>query len=84
MCIYLYFLEEFQHDFAAADHSDQAAENVEQKLNCALKNVRGTSSFWQNQYHNLNAMDAVFGPPTWFLTLSCAEYGWADMDKVEM
>ena len=48
---------------------------------CAYKfmsNVRGTPAYWQQQLYDTLAMLKKFGTPTWFLTLSPAEFLWVE------
>ena len=44
-----------------------------------LRSVRVTKQFWQLKRTEVNAMIRDFGPPSSFLTFSCAEYNSADM-----
>ena len=44
-----------------------------------LRSVRGTKQFWQLKRTEVNAMIRDFGPPSLFLTFSCAEYNSADV-----
>ena len=41
-----------------------------------MKNVRGTPAYWQGQLFDTLAMLRTFGTPTFFLTLSAAEFLW--------
>ena len=43
-----------------------------------MKNVRGTPAYWQVQLYDTLAMLRTFGTPTWFLTLSPAEFMWPE------
>ena len=48
---------------------------------CAYKfmsNVQGTPAYWQQQLYDTLAMLKKFGTPTWFLTLSPAEFLWVE------
>jgi hypothetical protein len=44
-----------------------------------LRAVRGSKEYWQNICGDLEAFDAKYGPATFFLTLSCAEFSWIDL-----
>lgn len=44
-----------------------------------MNNVRGTPAYWQRQLYDTLAMLRKFGTPTWFLTLSPAEFMWPEM-----
>ncbi|CAF1039401.1 unnamed protein product, partial [Brachionus calyciflorus] len=54
---------------------------LESNLEVLLKSVRGSREYWRNICYNLEAMDEKFGPATFFLTLSCAEYYWKDLKQ---
>jgi hypothetical protein len=41
----------------------------------------GTNEYWNREYLNLEAMDEELGPATFFVTLSCAEYEWEDVER---
>lgn len=57
--------------------------NNEKKLESNLFNtmqaVRGTKEYWSQVGGDLKAFDEHFGAATWFITLSSAEYDWADL-----
>ena len=53
---------------------------LENNLNMCLASVKGTKEYWSRQASDLGCMDAGLGPATFFLTLSCAEYHWAEME----
>ena len=44
-----------------------------------FKNMRGTSSYYQQAKKNLMAMLRQKGCPTLFVTMSCAEYKWTEL-----
>ena len=44
-----------------------------------LKNVGGSPAYCQDQLYDLLAMLWILGIPTWFLTLSAADWHWPDM-----
>ena len=46
-----------------------------------MKKVRGTPSFWQSQLMDTLAMLRSFGTPTWFLSLSPAEFLWPEFTQ---
>ena len=43
-----------------------------------MKNVHGTPAFWQSQLFDTLAMLRTFGTPTWFISLSPAEFLWPE------
>ena len=43
-----------------------------------MKNVCGTPAFWQSQLFDTLAMLRTFGTPTWFISLSPAEFLWPE------
>ena len=47
-----------------------------------MKNVRGTPAFWQSQLFDTLAMLRTFGTPTWFISLSPAEFLWQSLFKL--
>ena len=46
-----------------------------------MKKVRGTPAFWQNALMDTLAMLRSFGTPTWFLSLSPAEFLWPEFTQ---
>ena len=52
---------------------------LERNLSTMLRSVRGTKQFWQLKRTEVNAMIRDFGPPSLFLTFSCAEYNSTDI-----
>ncbi len=44
-----------------------------------LKNVRGSSAYYQRTYHDMSAKTRQLGTPTWFFTLSAADMKWPDV-----
>ena len=53
---------------------DRSDEQLEGNLCTMLQNVRGTKQYWFLRHSELKYMIRDFGPPTLFLTFSCAEY----------
>ena len=43
-----------------------------------MQNVRGTPAYWQKQLYDTLAMLRTFGTPTWFISLSPAEFLWPE------
>ena len=43
-----------------------------------MQNVRGTPAYWQRQLYDTLAMLRTFGTPTWFISLSPAEFLWPE------
>ena len=54
-------------------------EQLEGNLCTMLQSVRGTKQYWFLRHSELKCMIRDFGPPTLFLTFSCAEYESTDM-----
>ena len=56
-------------------------ERLEANLCTMLQSVRGTSQYWYRRKGELRCMLRELGPPSLFLTLSCAEYASADIEE---
>ena len=56
-------------------------EPLEANLCTMLQSVRGTKQYWFAKQSELRCMIRASGPPTLFLTFSCAEYESADIDR---
>lgn len=59
---------------------------VSKLQNFASTNIRGSDGWWRNRKHELDSWIAYHlkerhGPPTLFMTFSCAEYWWSDLHK---
>ena len=54
-------------------------EQWEGNLCTMLQNVRGTKQYWFLRHSEFKCMIRDFGPPTLFLTFSCAEYESTDI-----
>ena len=54
-------------------------EQHEANLSTMLQSVRGTKQYWFKRQSELKTMIREFGPPTFFLTFSCAEYEAVDI-----
>ena len=54
---------------------------MEANLSTVLQSVRGTKQFWFLKKSDVMAMIREFGSPALFLTLSCAEYQSADIER---
>ena len=54
-------------------------DQLEANLSTMLQSVRGTIQYWIKRQSKLKTMIKEFGPPTFFLTFSCAEYEAADI-----
>lgn len=57
------------------------------KLQYFSGSIKGTDSYWRRKKHELNAwilyhLEQRHGPPTLFITLSCAEYWWPDLQRL--
>ena len=58
---------------------DSSDNETEANLSTILQSVRGSKQFWFLRKSDLNCMVREHGPPTLFLTLSCAEYDAPDI-----
>ena len=58
---------------------DKNDEHLESNLCTMLQSVRGTNQFWFRIHSQVKCMIREWGPPTIFLTLSCAEYESPDI-----
>ena len=56
-------------------------EHLEANLCMMLQSARGTKQYWFAKQSELQCMIRASGPPTLFLTFSCAEYESADIDR---
>ena len=54
---------------------------IKANLSTVLQSVRGTKQFWFLKKSDVMAMIREFGPPTLFLTFSCAEYDSFDIER---
>ena len=61
---------------------DEGNQEFQSNLSTMLSAIRGTKEYWSRQASNLTAMDEKYGSATFFITLSCAEYHWSDVDEV--
>ena len=46
-----------------------------------MKQIHGTPAYWQQQLYDTLAMLCTFGTPTWFLSLSPAEFLWPEITQ---
>ena len=69
-------LNNTRHKITRAESNDY---ELERNLSTMLRSVRGTKQFWQLKRTEVNAMIRDFGPPSLFLTFSCAVYNSADI-----
>ena len=46
-----------------------------------MKQICGTPAYWQQQLYDTLAMLHTFGTPTWFLSLSPAEFLWPEITQ---
>ncbi len=58
----------------------KGSPKVENDLTTMLRAIKNTKEYWNEQAGNLRVMDEALGPATWFLTVSCAEYHWAELE----
>jgi hypothetical protein len=53
-------------------------EKLECNLSTVLGALRGSNDYWYRICGDLQLMDETYGPATFFLSLSCAEYSWKE------
>ena len=73
-----------QADRTVADLINKIENNdseLEGNLSTILRSVRGTKQYWLARRNEVTCMIREFGPPTLFLTFSCAEYDSADITE---
>ena len=58
-----------------------ANESLEANLSTMFQSIRGTKQYWFTRKSELQCMVREAGPPTLFLTFSCAEYESADINS---
>ncbi|XP_078535010.1 uncharacterized protein LOC144821653 [Lissotriton helveticus] len=70
------------HNISAKEFMDKVQQK-DSVLDSHLINLmvcqRGTNEYWYRRHGDLKCMLRNLGAPTWFLTLSCAEYAWEDL-----
>ena len=47
-----------------------------------MKNIPGSPSYWKRFMYDVLTMIKQLGPPTWWLTLSCADLRWKEIYKI--
>ena len=60
---------------------DSSDQQLEINLSTVLQSIRGTRQFWNVKRGELNCMCREYGPPTLFMTFSCAEYDSEDIER---
>ena len=66
-----------QHAMPVGEFMDRVSnsdQDVEANLSTVFQSVRGSKQYWYVRRSEVLCMVREFGPPTLFLTLSCAEY----------
>ena len=66
-----------QHAMPVGEFMDRVSnsdEHIEGSLSTVFQNIRGSNQFWYMRRSEVLCMVREYGPPTLFLTLSCAEY----------
>lgn len=48
-------------------------------MNTIFERLRNCEQYWRKPRNNLKCMARHYGPATWFLTVSPAEWNWKDM-----
>ena len=47
-----------------------------------MKNIKGSPAYWQRFMYNVLAMIKQLGPPSWWMTFSCADLRWNEIYKI--
>ena len=68
-------VSEFLKQIQCLDHK------LEVNLSTVLQKMRGTKQYWSLKKGQLNCMVREYGPPTLFMTFSCAEYDSEDIER---
>ena len=56
-------------------------QELEGDLTSIFARLRNSQEYWMPPRNDLNAMTLHYGPPTWFLTLSPAEWAWDNLGE---
>ncbi|XP_067206958.1 uncharacterized protein [Linepithema humile] len=68
--------------YTAAEYLEaMSKELLESDLTTIFSTLRNTEQFWSKPRNNLNCMTQHYGPATWFLTLSPAEWLWEELGE---
>jgi hypothetical protein len=89
----LYFLKEFiaDKDISLQDIKEQIERGdtsfIERLQTFAGQKLKGSDAFWRYKKRELDSwimhhIEQGHGPPTLFLTLSCAELWWPDLERL--
>ena len=73
-----------QHAISVTDFMDrvsQSDEDIEANLSTVFQCVRGSKQYWYLRRSEVLCMIREYGPPTLFVTLSCAEYESTEMSN---
>jgi hypothetical protein len=54
-------------------------KQLETNMTTVMASVRGHSSYWSRICSDLELLDEILGPATFFITLSCAEWFWEEL-----
>ena len=47
-----------------------------------MNTIKETPAYWNKFFHEVLAMVKLLGPPTFFLTLSCADLRWNELISI--
>ena len=73
-----------QHSISVSEFMDrvsQSDEDIEANLSTVFQCVRGSKQYWYLRRSEVLCMIREYGPPTLFVTLSCAEYESTEMSN---
>lgn len=56
-------------------------DELEGDLTAIFGRLRNTEQFWKKPRNDVNCMTQHYGPATWFLTMSPAEWMWDDLGE---
>eukprot|EP00116_Pleurobrachia_bachei_P000142 sb/3460404/ len=54
-------------------------DGIKRKITTSLRDVPGTKQYWASVKSKLRAQTEKYGPPTFFVTFSPAEYAWPEL-----
>lgn len=77
----IYITNPFQQYTASTYLAALSEGELESDLNTIFSRLRNTEEYWKIPRNNLNCMIDHYGPATWFLTLTPAEWLWPDLTK---
>ena len=86
-----YYVKQFNNDYDDLDElQDAIAKNDCKWINKLMyfsSSIKGSTAYWRTQRNKIHTwikhhISTGAGPPTLFITLSCAEYYWPDISRL--